>query len=34
VQPDWALRLVVILADEGRYVGAIPENALIPVDVP
>jgi alpha-amylase/alpha-mannosidase (GH57 family) len=34
VQPDWALRLVVILADEGSYMGSVPENALIPVDVP
>jgi hypothetical protein len=34
VEPDWALRLVVVLADEGRYMGSVPENALIPVDVP
>ncbi|MCU0567239.1 MAG: glycoside hydrolase [Oculatellaceae cyanobacterium Prado106] len=34
VQPDWSLRLVMILADEGRYVSSLPENALIPVDVP
>ncbi|MBE9181763.1 glycoside hydrolase [Oculatella sp. LEGE 06141] len=34
IEPDWAMRLVVMLADEGRYSSYIPENALIPVDVP
>lgn len=34
VEPDWALRLVVVLADEGRYIGSIPENSLISIDVP
>jgi alpha-amylase/alpha-mannosidase (GH57 family) len=34
VEPDWSLRLVVILAEEGRFAGYLPEKALIPVDVP
>ncbi len=34
VEPDWSLRLVIILADEGRYVDYLPEKALIPVNVP
>ncbi|MBD2460650.1 glycoside hydrolase [Oscillatoria sp. FACHB-1407] len=34
IGPDWSLRLVVMLAEEGRFVGHIPENALIPVNVP
>jgi alpha-amylase/alpha-mannosidase (GH57 family) len=34
VEPDWELRLMVILADEGRYMGSVPENALIPLSVP
>lgn len=34
VGPDWSLRIVAILADEGRYVSYLPEDGLIPVDVP
>jgi hypothetical protein len=34
IEPDWALRVVVFLADEGRFVANLPENALIPVQVP
>ncbi|MDX2216567.1 MAG: glycoside hydrolase [Oculatellaceae cyanobacterium bins.114] len=34
IGPDWSLRLVVMLVEEGRFVGHIPENALIPVNVP
>jgi alpha-amylase/alpha-mannosidase (GH57 family) len=34
VEPDWALQLVVVLADEGRYMGSIPEDSLISIDVP
>ncbi|HEY9625065.1 MAG TPA: glycoside hydrolase [Crinalium sp.] len=34
IEPDWSLRLVVLLADEGRFASYIPENRLIPVDVP
>jgi alpha-amylase/alpha-mannosidase (GH57 family) len=34
VEPDWLLRIVVMLADEGRYVSYLPEDALIPVQVP
>ncbi|MBF2002371.1 MAG: glycoside hydrolase [Synechococcales cyanobacterium M58_A2018_015] len=34
VAPDWSLQLVLILAEDGRYVSYLPENALIPVNVP
>lgn len=34
IGPDWSLRLVVMLAEDGRFVGHLPENALIPVNVP
>ncbi|HEY9643423.1 MAG TPA: glycoside hydrolase [Coleofasciculaceae cyanobacterium] len=34
LEPDWDLRLVVILADEGRYVSYLPEDQLVPVQVP
>lgn len=34
VEPDWSLRLLVVLADEGRYVDYLPDQALIPVDIP
>lgn len=34
VEPDWPVRIVVILADEGRYKGYLPENGLVPVQVP
>jgi len=34
IEPDWSLRLVVLLAEEGRYISYLPENDLIPVNVP
>jgi hypothetical protein len=34
VEPDWSLRLVMVLADEGRYISYLPENQLVPVQVP
>lgn len=34
IEPDWSLRLVVILADEGRYCSYLPEDKFILVDVP
>jgi alpha-amylase/alpha-mannosidase (GH57 family) len=34
VEPDWALRLVVMLADDSQFLTHLPENALIPVQVP
>jgi alpha-amylase/alpha-mannosidase (GH57 family) len=34
IEPDWSLRLVGILADEGRYSSYLPEDTLISVDVP
>lgn len=32
--PDYPLRLVLVLADEGRFQQYLPENALIPIEVP
>ncbi|MUG95217.1 glycoside hydrolase [Scytonema sp. UIC 10036] len=34
IPPDYTLRLVLVLADEGRYCTYFPENALIPIEVP
>jgi alpha-amylase/alpha-mannosidase (GH57 family) len=34
VPPDYPLRLVLVLADEGGFRNYLPENALIPIDVP
>ncbi|GAB1538820.1 hypothetical protein NUACC21_14840 [Scytonema sp. NUACC21] len=34
IPPDYPLRLVFILSDEGRYCEYLPENALIPIEVP
>jgi alpha-amylase/alpha-mannosidase (GH57 family) len=34
VPPDYALRLILVLADEGRFCNYLPENALIPIEVP
>lgn len=34
VEPDWSLRLLVISASEGRFRSHVPEDTLIPVDVP
>ncbi len=34
VGPDWSLRIVVMLAEEGRYASYLLENAMIPVNVP
>ncbi|BAY92230.1 MULTISPECIES: glycoside hydrolase [unclassified Tolypothrix] len=34
VPPDYPLRLVFVLADEGRFCNYLPENALIPIEVP
>jgi alpha-amylase/alpha-mannosidase (GH57 family) len=34
VEPDWSLRLVLILAEEGRYASYLPEKSLIPLNVP
>ncbi|HEY9630813.1 MAG TPA: glycoside hydrolase [Coleofasciculaceae cyanobacterium] len=34
VEPDWSLHLVMVLADEGRYVSYLPEDELIQVQVP
>ncbi|MCU0523314.1 MAG: glycoside hydrolase [Elainella sp. Prado103] len=33
-EPDWSLRLLVILADDGRYVDYLPENQLLLLNVP
>ncbi|WAL58911.1 glycoside hydrolase [Thermocoleostomius sinensis] len=34
VEPDWSLRLLVILANNGSYQNHVPNDTLIPVDVP
>ncbi len=34
VHPDYALRMVAVLSDGGRYRQYLPENALIPISVP
>ena len=32
--PDYPLRLVLVLSDEGSFRNYLPENALIPIEVP
>lgn len=34
VKPDWSLRLIVLLSDGESYCSYLPENALIPIEVP
>jgi alpha-amylase/alpha-mannosidase (GH57 family) len=34
LQPDWSLQLVIILADDGRYVSYLVEDQLIAIQVP
>lgn len=34
IEPDWALQLVLVLSDGGRYRSYLPENKLIPIGVP
>ncbi|MEH2300141.1 MAG: glycoside hydrolase [Nostoc sp.] len=34
VPPDYPLRLILVLADEGHFSNYLPENALIPIEVP
>lgn len=34
VEPDWAMRLVMVMSDGGRYRSYMPEHALIPIGVP
>jgi hypothetical protein len=34
VPPDYSLRLILMLADEGRFCSYLPENTLIPIEVP
>jgi alpha-amylase/alpha-mannosidase (GH57 family) len=34
VEPDWPLRLIVVVADQGQYVDYLPENMLVPLQVP
>ncbi|GAB4325158.1 MAG: glycoside hydrolase [Leptolyngbyaceae cyanobacterium] len=33
-EPDWSLKLVMVLSDGGRYRSYLPEQALIPLSVP
>ena len=34
VPPDYPLRLILVLSDRGRFCNYLPENALIPIEVP
>ncbi|GAC1489438.1 MAG: hypothetical protein NVS2B14_00690 [Chamaesiphon sp.] len=34
IEPDYPLRMILVLADNGRFSSYLPENALIPIDVP
>jgi hypothetical protein len=34
VPPDYPLRLILVLSDEGRFSSYAPEDTLIPIDVP
>ena len=34
IPPDSPLRLILVMADSGRFSSYLPENALIPIDVP
>jgi alpha-amylase/alpha-mannosidase (GH57 family) len=34
VQPDWPLEILAVLANEGQFVEYLPEDALIPLQVP
>ncbi len=34
VPPDYPVRLVLLLADDGCYHSYLPENSLIPIEVP
>jgi alpha-amylase/alpha-mannosidase (GH57 family) len=34
IPPDYPLRLILVLSDEGRFCNHLPENALIPIEVP
>ena len=34
IPPDYPLRMILVFADQGHYVNYLPENALIPVEVP
>ncbi|MEC4815972.1 MAG: glycoside hydrolase [Scytonema sp. PMC 1069.18] len=34
IPPDYPLRLILVLSDEGRYREYLPENGLIPIEVP
>jgi len=34
VEPDWSLQLLLVSANEGRFRSHVPEDTLIPVDVP
>jgi hypothetical protein len=34
IGPDYPLRMIAVLADGERFSSYVPENALIPIDVP
>lgn len=33
-EPDWSLRLMLVLADAGRYRDSVPDGGLVPISVP
>jgi alpha-amylase/alpha-mannosidase (GH57 family) len=33
-EPDWSLRLLMVLADEGQFHSYLPEHTLVPITVP
>lgn len=34
VEPDWSLRLTAVLAENGKFVDYLPEDYLIPIEIP
>jgi hypothetical protein len=34
VQPDWPMEVLAVLATEGQFVEYLPEDTLIPLQVP
>jgi hypothetical protein len=34
VQPDWSLEVLAVLSNDGQFVEYLPEDALIPFQVP
>jgi hypothetical protein len=34
IQPDYPIRMVLVLSEQGAYQDYLPENSLIPIEVP